>query len=314
VSIVVPGTGRVTLALLATVPTVIGYPWRTVPERWALGVAVGVMALLFGWWRGLHLTTIVRRRFGLLVGRRRLECGVPPSVTLTGTDARTTAVLRVIDGGDRGVPFDLIAGYLDRYGVRCDTVRVTSRDTPAGRTTWIGLTVSVAANLPALQARSTDIPLLRTADLTSRRLADELRELGWVVTGSDLAIPDLLGPQAREHWGAVADGTSGYVAAYSIAADTLPETLTALWSQGFDELWTAIELSGRGLAAACAIRTEEPPASTAPLDGLTVRAGTQWAALRALVPASTTPLDAEVCPVTGPALVRWSADGVAVPS
>ncbi|TGD84439.1 type VII secretion protein EccE [Mycolicibacterium sp. CH28] len=313
-SIVVPGTGRVTLALLAVAPAVIGYPWRTVPERWALGVAVGVMALLFGWWRGLHLTTIVRRRFGLLFGRRRLECGVPPAVTLTGTDARTTAVLRVIDGGHRGVPFDLIAGYLDRYGLRCDAVRVTSRDTPAGRTTWIGLTMSVAANLPALQARSTKIPLRRTADLTARRLADELRERGWAVTGTDLAVPDLLGSQAREHWRAVADGSSGFVAAYSIAVDTLPETLTALWSEGFDELWTAIEVSGGGLAAACAIRTEALPGSKAPLDGLVVRAGTQWAALRALAPESTTPLDAEVCPVTGPALAHWSADGVAVPS
>ena len=49
-----------------------------------------------------------------------------------------------------------------------------------------------------------------------------------------------------------------------------------------------------------------------PLHGLTVRAGTQWAALRALAPESTTPLDAEVCGVAGLPAVRWNADGVAV--
>ncbi len=337
-SLVVPGPGRVSLVLLAVVPAGMAYPWHTLPQRWALGVAVGVIILLFGWWRGLHLTTAVRRRIGLLLPGRHRDRRAYPVLEVTGADARTTVVLRVIDGGGRDIPFDLIAGYLDRYGVRCESVRVTSRDIPfdliagyldrygvrcesvrvtsrdtaTGRASWIGLTMSAASNLPALQARSTDIPLRRTAELTARRLADQLREFGWVVTGTDLDIPDLLGPRPREGWRAVADGSSGYVAAYSIGSDALAETLTALWSGGFDELWTAIELSGRGVAAACAIRTEQLPAPRAPLDGLTVRAGAQWAALCALVPESTAPLDAEVCAVAGRPAVRWKADGVAV--
>ena len=82
------------------------------------------------------------------------------------------------------MPLPLIAGYLDRYGLRADTIRVTSRDIDhqAGRerTTWIGLTFSATDNLAALQARSPQIPLDQTAAVVARRLADHLRESGWV--------------------------------------------------------------------------------------------------------------------------------------
>jgi hypothetical protein len=57
-TIPVPGSGRITLALLAVVPAVMAYPWRTPREQWVLGIAVAVVILLFGWWGGLHFTTI----------------------------------------------------------------------------------------------------------------------------------------------------------------------------------------------------------------------------------------------------------------
>ncbi len=313
-----PRPGRITLALLAVAPAAMAYPWRTVPDRWVLGVAVAVLIVLFGWWRGLHFTTIVRRRLALLFGRR--SGGVHQLVEQTVydgvADARTTALLRLLPERDGDLPLPLIASYLDRYGLRSETVRVTSRDTASGRATWVGLTMSAAANLPALRARSEQIPLRETAEVALRRLADHLRENGWAVTTSDIDVPDLLGPQAKERWRAVEDGTTGFVAAYGIAInDALPEILKELWSYPSTEVWTAVEVSaGATLAAACTIRTDEMPKGAAPLPNLISRRGSQVSAIGAISPSSTDALDAP----TGPAAVldalRWPADRVFVGS
>jgi len=307
VRILLPDTGRVALALLAVVPAAMAYPWQAQSGRWMLGVAAAVVLVLFGWWRGLHLTTIVRRRLAMVFRSVRHD-GAHRTVDHADADVRTTVALRVLDGADSGLPLDLIRGYLDRYGVRCESLRVTSLDTGAGRTTWISVTMSATTNLVALQARSPKIPLRETAEITLRRLADHLREYGWSLTTTDLAIPDLPGPQAREHWRAVTD-TGGYVAAYSLAADSLPDVLNELWSYEWDELWTVIEMSAAGLAAGCAIRTAEMPTATPPLTGLISRRGTQRKALHALTPGSTSPLDAEKFPVSGLSAVRWPANG-----
>ena len=51
------------------------------------------------------------------------------------------------------LPLALITRYLDRYGIRADKIRITSRDNASDasrRETWIGLTVSAADNLAAL--------------------------------------------------------------------------------------------------------------------------------------------------------------------
>lgn len=306
-----PGRGRITLALSAVAPAAMAYPWHTVGQRWILGVAIAVVVMLFGWWRGLRLTTIVRRRLALLLRGKRVG-GISQLVDHAGVDARKTVVLRVLDSPDSDLPLDLIAGYLDRYGVQSESLRVTSRDTETGRTTWIGLTMSAAANLSALQARSVHIPLRETAEITLRRLADQLRECGWSLTTSDDFVPDLLGPDAKEQWRAVADGSNGFVAAYSVAAQGLPDTLTELWSRRFGEVWTAIEVGAAGVAAGCVIRTEVAPPATPPLVGLTLQRGSQWEALHALAPTSTKQLDAEVVPLCELSAVRWPANGVPV--
>lgn len=306
-----PAPGRITLTLLGVVAAATAYPWHTVRERWVLGVAVAVVVSLLASRRGMHLTTILRRRLALAFRRRR-GGGAHQLVDRTPADARTTVVLRVVDGMQSDLPLDLIGGYLDRYGVRCDGLRITSRDTEAGRTTWIGLTMSAAANLTALQARSAVLPLRTTAEITLRRLADHLRELGWIVTISEVAIPDLLGPEAKERWRAVADGVHGYVAGYRIAVESLPDTLPRLWSQSFGELWTAIELSPHGVAAACAIRTDSLPSLAPPVPGLTLLRGTQSEALAALVPTSTKPIAAEVVPMSDRTTIRWPANDVPV--
>ncbi|HET9876391.1 MAG TPA: type VII secretion protein EccE [Mycobacterium sp.] len=290
-----PGPGRITLVLLAVVPAVMAYPWSSTRDRWVLGVGVAVLIVLLGGWRGLHFTTILRRRAAMLRPRRGVHAD-PRS----GSDVRTTALLRVVPPStDPDVlPLPLIAGYLHRYGLRADTVRVTSRDTRSGadvarRDTWIGLTFSASANLAALQARSPLIPLQETAEVAARRLADHLRETGWETTPAGLDdVPELFGATAQETWRAFIDGAADHVAAYQVSVDhSLSETLARIWSLDARETWTAVEVAGDGehrtLAAACALRTDDRPAGAGPLPGLTPQHGYQRPALLALHPLSS---------------------------
>ncbi|OBK15632.1 type VII secretion protein EccE [Mycobacterium asiaticum] len=294
-SIPSPGPARVSLALLAVVPAAMAYPWHSTRAYCLLGIAVAVLILLFGWWRGLHFTTILRRRLAIL-GRSGRPVPEPDSNT------RTTALLRIGSAPSASdvLPLPLIAGYLDRYGVRADSIRITSRDTASGAAeTWVGLTISAAANLPALQARSSRIPLHETAEVVARRLGDHLREIGWEAgtVGSE-DVPEVLAwepdKSSRETWRSVRQGDSDYVAAYRITADSaLPETLAAVRSQSAREIWTAVEIarSGAGsqhtVAAACALRTDTAPDRGVPVPGLTLERGNQRPALQALDPLST---------------------------
>lgn len=202
------------------------------------------------------------------------------------------------------LPLPLIAGYLDCYGIRADSIRITNRDTASGRReTWIGLTVSAVDNLAALQARSSRIPLHETVEVAARRLADHLREIGWdASTVAPEDVPELLttqsGKAGRETWRAVQQGSSDYVAAYRVTVDSaLADTLSRVRSQPAREIWTALEIApGDGgapytVAAAAALRTDAAPAGSAPTAGLTLERGNQGPALAALDPLSTRRLD-----------------------
>ncbi|SON59312.1 ESX-3 secretion system protein EccE3 [Mycobacterium simulans] len=288
-----PGTGRVTLALLAVIPVALAYPWQSPRDYWLLGIAAAVVVLLFGWWRGLYFTTILRRGLAIL-GRRRRRVPGP------GTDTRATELLRVgPPPSDSGVlPLPLIARYLNCYGIRADKIRITSRDTGADELqTWIGLTVAATHNLAALQARSSRIPLHETAQVAARRLADHLREIGWEAsTVAPEDIPRPVAQESRETWNGVRQGDSDYVAAYRVSADrSLPETMNAIRSYPARETWTVLEIAGDPhhytVAAACAFRTDTRPGGGAPLDGLTSQRGSQLPALLALDPVATQPLD-----------------------
>ncbi|WP_269821497.1 type VII secretion protein EccE [Mycobacterium kansasii] len=290
-----PGAGRIVVALLAMVPAAMAYPWQSTRDYWLIGIAAVVVIVLFGWWRGLHFTTIVRRRLAMM---RRRRSGTDPA-----TEVRTTALLRIGPPapGLEVLPLPLIAGYLDRYGIRADAVRITGHVDAAGeRELWIGLTVSAAANLAALQARSRRIPLQQTAEVAARRLADHLREIGWDVgtVGYDDA-PRLLARADRETWRCMRHGDSDYLAAYRVSVDAaLPETLAAVWSHPARETWAALEIGAAGrpggpptVAVACAFRSDARPDGAAPLAGLTLQRGSQWLALAALEPSSTLRLD-----------------------
>ncbi len=313
--IVWPGPGRLTLALLAIVPAAMAYPWQTVTGRWLLGIAVVLSIVLFGWWRGQHFTTIVRRRVALLGARS--GGGAHHLVAQDTADARTTAVLRVLPDSAGDLPLPVIASYLDRYGLRCEAARITSRDNAVGRTTWVGLTMSAAANLSALKARSARIPLRETAEITLRRLADHLRELGWQVSTTEADVPDLLGPEAKEKWRAIQDGSQGFLAAYALPVDeSLSETLTALADlppSSAKEVWTTLTITpGDRVSAACAIRTGELPGKSAPVSGLVSLGGRQRASLYAIAPDAVDVVTATTGSADLLESVRWPAGRVAV--
>jgi ESX secretion system protein EccE len=291
---ITPPTGRLTLVALAVVAGALGFPWHSARERWVLGIAVAVVIVVLARWRGLPVTTILRRR----VAMRHPKRGVRPA-SGGGTDERATAILRVAPpvSGPDVLPLPLIAGYADRYGLRAEAIRITSRDTAtdAGapqRQTWIGLTLSAADNLAALQARSPQIPLHQTAEVAARRLADHLRESGWAASIADAdEIPELYGRPVRETWRGVSQGDADYIAAYQVKVDTaLPNTLAAIWSYPVRETWTALEITGAGdeqtLAVACAFHTDAPPAAGGPLPGLISQSGNHRPALTALHPLS----------------------------
>lgn len=280
-------TGRIMVALLVVIPAAMAYPWQTTLDWWLLGIAIAVVIVAFAWWRGAFLTTLLRRRLALLRGHDEPRHLVQHSET----DARTTVVLRVLGGGERELPRSTLSSYLDRYGIRCDAVRLTHRDTPDGRTTWVGLTFCAATNLAALQARSQDIPLRETAEVTLRRLADHLRELGYLVSTVDLEVPDLLGAAPRERWKTVQDDGRGHLTCYSVPADDrLDEILAELRATDASEVWTVLELTGAPdrpeLSAVCAVRTAEAP-TAAPVGALQHLTGRQRTTLAALHPEST---------------------------
>ncbi|MEQ6323670.1 type VII secretion system ESX-3 subunit EccE3 [Mycobacterium canetti] len=290
-----PGRGRVTLVLLAVVPVALAYPWQSTRDYVLLGVAAAVVIGLFGFWRGLYFTTIARR--GLAILRRRRRIAEPATYTRTtvlvwvGPPASDTNVL----------PLTLIARYLDRYGIRADTIRITSRVTASGDCrTWVGLTVVANDNLAALQARSARIPLQETAQVAARRLADHLREIGWEAgTAAPDEIPALVAADSRETWRGMRHTDSDYVAAYRVSADDeLPDTLPAIRSRPAQETWTALEIAYAAgsstrytVAAACALRTDSRPGGTAPVAGLIPQHGNHVPALTALDPRSTRRLD-----------------------
>ena len=296
---------RLTLAALLVIPAAMAYPWESTADRWLLGVAIAAVIVLFAWWRGMFVTTMLARRITLLVRRGKADAPVrsPESATVA---------LRVSPRESAELPLALLAGYVDRYGISFDKVRVTSRDRGAERTTWVGLTLCAADNVAALAARSTRIPLQDTAELAARRLSDHLREIGWDVSVDD-AADTLVAGQTKETWRGVADGQS-HLAVYRVAVDDqLADTLSAVWATDADEIWTAVEITGSRtqprLAAACALRTGERPPSGTPVAGLTPERGRHGRAVAALAPESDARLSARPAAVSQALLteLRWPA-------
>lgn len=316
----VPGTFRVTLVATLVTAGALALYRGDHADRW-IAIATGVSALLLlVWWRGQFVTDTIGRWFAMLARRlRRRTPSEAGEVAVSPTDARTTVVLELETAAPgQDVPLDAISSYLDRYGVRCSSIRVTSADIgDDARRTWVSLTVSAADNLSALQARSPQIPLRRTAEVAARRLADHLRELGWTaqITESPGAP---LETAAKEKWRAVSDDR-GYLATYQVTVDgSLPETLESVWTSPAAETWTVAELSGEAsspsLVLVCAVRTSEAPATVASTPALRGCGGRQLATLDAMNPLSTKRFGQQGSSVTVSALaeLRWPAESKAL--
>ena len=283
-------TARIALALLAIVPAAMAYPWDTPTDWWVFGVAVAVVLLAFAWWGGLFLTTAIGRRFAVW-RRNHGKSGSRPS-------NEVTVLLRVESPDGAALPLPVLAGYVERFGIRASKVRATSVDAGGARTTWVSMTLGATDNLAALRARSPEIPLHDTAETVGRRLADQLREAGLNAAIVESARGPLVA-RGHEAWRAVRDDgdPAGYVAAYRIPVDDrLGARLAEVWSRTARETWTALEFGGTAnsptVAAVCAFRTSGAPAK-APLPGLQVQRGLQRPLLMALDPRSVDRLDVD---------------------
>jgi type VII secretion protein EccE len=299
-------TARIALALLVVVPAAMAYPWNTTTDWWVLGVTIAVVLLAFAWWGGLFLTTMIGRR--LAVWRRnRGKSG-------SRSSNEVTVLLRVDATDGTALPLPVLAGHVERFGIRASKVRVTSVDADGARTTWVSMTLGATDNLAALLARSPEIPLRETAEIVGRRLADQLREGGLNAVIVESARGPLVA-RGHETWRAVRDDgdPAGYVAAYRIPIDDrLGARLAEVWSLTARETWTALEFSGMAksqtVAAICAFRTDVAP-KRAPLPGLDVQRGLQRPLLTALHPRSGDRLNVAVAVPDG-ALdhVEWWVD------
>lgn len=292
---------RVALALLVIVPAAMAYPWHGTTDSWILGVAIAVVLVVFAWWRGLFVTTMLARR--IAVWRRNHGAPTPQSSN------HVTVVLRVEAPEGAPLPVSTIAGYVDRFGILCDAVRITSRDGDGGRATWVGLTIGAEANLAALQARSGDIPLVDVAEVVGRRLAGHLREMGLDAAVVDTCDGPLAAP-LRERWRAVED-ERGSITAYAVAVDgRLGERLAEVWAHTSVETWTSLEFSGTSahptVTAVTAIRGDAAGADG--LAGVVAIAGRQRPVLTNLDPRSLAPLGVDPAPSTEGLLdgIRWT--------
>ena len=290
-------TIRLALALLVIVAAAMAYPWRSTVDWWVLGVAAAVLIVVFAWWRGQFVTTMVARRLAVLRRNHSQPSRPDPN--------RTTVVVHVADPTGAGLPLTVPAAYVERFGLRSERVAVISRVVGGERTTWVSMTLDAAANLTALQARSTMLPLRETARIAGRRLADHLRETGLAATVVDVADSPISG-SGKEMWSGVRDGR-GAVSVYAIPVDEhLTERLTDVWAQP-TETWSAVEFGGTArdltVAAVCAIRTAES-VRTAPLPFLVALRGRQRPLLDALDPCSTATLARVAQPVPAGLLDR----------
>lgn len=296
-------TLRIALALLVVEPAAMAYPWQTTTDYWILGVAIALVLVVGTWWRGLFVTTMISRRFAIW----RRNRGTPT----VGTSNRVTVLLRIDEADGTALPIATIAGYVDRFGIRCDKVRITSLDDVGVRSTWVAVTLAAVDNLAALQARSPDLPLSDTAAVIGRRLAHHLREAGLDAAIVDRApAPSVAG---KERWRTVEDG-SEVVSAYAIKVDEhLAERLASVWAHPSNATWTALEFSGTAthptVAAAVAFRGDTASVGDG-LAGVVPVRGEQRPALAALDPRSVERLGTPSSPLASGLLdgMVWPVD------
>ena len=176
-------TVRIALALLFIVPAAMAYPWESDIDWWVLGVAIAVVIVVFAWWRGLFVTTMIGRR--LAVWRRnhpsRSRRRRATSLCCCASTIRRAWACRC-----RWWPATSSASA--SAARRCGSPAATRRAPhdvdrhDAGRRRQPGRAAGPFLGLP----------LHDTAEIVGRRLADHLRE-----TGLDASIVDDAAGTAR---------------------------------------------------------------------------------------------------------------------
>ncbi|BBX05195.1 hypothetical protein MMOR_61310 [Mycolicibacterium moriokaense] len=219
-------TIRLALAFVAVVLAALAYPWQSDLDWWILGIAIAVIVIVFAWWRGLFVTTMIARRLSVF-RRNHSKREVQPSGSVT-------VVLRIDDPAGVGLSLPMVAGYVERFGVRCEKVRVTNLDDGSASGTWISLTLNAVGNLTALRARSAELSTGHRRDRRSSARRPSSRN----VLVDD--APKLLADGDRETWRGMR-GDSGYLSAYAIPIDDgLRGRLAEVWTQP-TETWSAVD-------------------------------------------------------------------------
>ena len=260
------------------------------PQWWLLLVAIAAVVGFVGSWHGQHLSSSVRRWAPMTRRnrRRRRHPGsqAPPRprnghrAAAKRTDTRQARVvihlrphphaLTTASSNTDQMPWEFITAWLDRYGVRADTLTVCSvtttppasslrsgdaaplltGHTPQHRDTWLTYTLRAESNVAELTARRTTMASANTesesadsgprraalADTTARRMIAELRERGWLATLCDDAtqLPRFVRPDAqlrRECWTGT-EYSDGFRAVYAIEPQALNAVLSALPAMG----------------------------------------------------------------------------------
>lgn len=288
-----PGWGR--LSLLAAV-LLLGWavliPVGHRPQWWHWLLAVAALAGFLGSWDGQHLSTSLHH-WAPMAWRNRNRHRHPGSADtpLAAPIAATTELqsqivihlrpqphaLSTPDDRDDQLPWQFITAWLDRYGIRADSLTVCSvtrtpplsslradaaaqlsARTPQHRDTWLTYTLSADSNVAALVARGSALTTIeepagedqpgrqRTglAAVTARRLVAELREQGWLASLSDdtTELPVFVPRTAsirRECWTG-AEFSDGFRAVYAVDPQQIPAVIEALPTVATKATWVAV--------------------------------------------------------------------------
>ncbi|WP_242657605.1 MULTISPECIES: hypothetical protein [Mycobacterium] len=302
---------------LTTLASLLLLGWATLlpagrpPQWWHYAAAALVIVAFVGSWHGQHVSTTVarwtpmawhnRRQRAQRSGHRRRsapEAPRPSSTREAALQARIVIHLRthphtLTAPGDHSdqLPWEFITAWLDRYGVRADTLTVCSvtRTPPASglrsdsaplvggrnsqhRDTWLSYTLRAEDNVGALTARRTTLGSptgansdddaspsqphrAALADTVARRLIAELRERGWLASLSDEEeLPRFVPPSAsvrRETWTGT-EYSDGFRAVYAVDPSALPDVLETLTNLHTKATWVAVTIRSRGRQPATA--------------------------------------------------------------
>jgi type VII secretion protein EccE len=284
-------------------------PAGRAPQWWHYAVAAGLILAFAGSWHGQHVSTVVARWTPMAwrnshrrspstdspQSKRNEDKQAAPSKRPAATRAGALQAQIVIhlrpqphalttpaDHSDQ-LPWEFVTAWLNRYGVRADTLTVCSLTlTPqasglrsdaapllGGRNTqhhdtWLTYTLRAENNVGALTARRTamgtpaglgsdnDTPGPRhavLADTTARRLIAELRERGWLATLTNTEqLPRFVPPTVtvyRETWTGT-EYSDGFRAVYAVQHGALPTVLETLPKLNTKATWVTVTVRSQG--------------------------------------------------------------------